>query len=190
MINRTIARRYAAAFYQAADGAGVVDEAGDRLSALVDVLNEQPRVRRVIENRRLPRSDREQLLMDILGGDPPGILVNLLRLLVEKRREIYIEDIYREYHLATLSARNIAEARVTTAVELGPDAAERIRTRLEEITGQKIRILPEIDPAVVGGLLVRIGDRRLDGSLRRQLHELRQDIAGRGGRDEKGVLVR
>ncbi|HLS89146.1 MAG TPA: ATP synthase F1 subunit delta [Sphingobacteriaceae bacterium] len=188
MISRGVARRYAGALYLAAAEHGVADEVEKHLGAVVEQLEQQPQLKQLIENRRVPRSQRKDLLLQLAGDEAPALLKNFLQLILDKNRENLLPEFYREYYQTVLTARNIVEAEVITAVDLSDAGLESIRRRLEAVMGKEVRVLPRTDPALVGGVVVRIGDRRLDGSLKRRLAELAQAMAGKG-RDQEGVAV-
>lgn len=188
MISHSVARRYAQALYLAAAEQGVAGVVEQHLAALIELLQREPKARWFIENRRIPRDQRQQLLLALAGSEAPDLLQNVLRLVLDKQRENILYDLYDEYYRIELAARNIVEAEVITAVDLSADGLSRIRERLEGFTGKEVRMVPRTDPAVVGGLVVRIGDRRLDGSLKRRLEELARAMAGKG-RDQEGVAV-
>lgn len=189
MISRSVARRYAVALFQAAEGQGVVDEVESHLADLVRYVDQDRGLAQLLSNRRIPRGQRQEAVLNVLGEGAPTILQNFLRLVIDKQREHLLSEFHEEYYETMLAAKGIVEAEVITAVDLSEPGLERIRQRLEEITGKQVRVVPRTNPELVGGLVVRIGDRRLDGSLRRRLKEMGQAMVGGTGRDQEGVAV-
>lgn len=204
MISRTIARRYATALYEAAEEHGQVDPIEAVLARTKDLLEQNALLRHMLANRRIPLQQRKDLLLQALDqflqagpgegdgvpGEAPELLINFLKLLLDKQREGHIAEIYEQYRKAVLAGRNMAEALLTLAAPLSDEALEQIKTRLEKITGLSLQITVQYDPEVVGGMVVRIGDRRLDGSLKKKLREMEAAIAGGVRYDGEGVLVR
>jgi F-type H+-transporting ATPase subunit delta len=100
-----------------------------------------------------------------------------MELLVDKRREEALLKTEFEYVLLANEARGIINADIRTAVRMSDDQVNAITAKLESLTGKKIHLIKTIDPKLIGGVEVRIGDEVIDGSIRGQLAELRKRFA-------------
>ena len=114
-----------------------------------------------------------------LGGKVQPLTLNLLNLLVDKRRAGVLPQVYEEYERLVRSFQNIALATAVTAVPLDAAQQAALERSLEARTGKDIELKTEVDPAVMGGVLVRIGDTVLDGTVRGKLERLREQLLAR-----------
>jgi F-type H+-transporting ATPase subunit delta len=172
----TGARRYAAAAFEVAVEDGKLDEWStgvDELSALFA----NPQAARFFADGKTPNADKFKVLDEVLAGAEPRVL-NLGRLLIDKGRTSLAPAISRELQEMIDDHKGIAHARVTTAVELTPEAERSLRARLEQITGKQVEMEPVVDPAIIGGMVARIGDRVIDGSTRTKLVALKKKLEG------------
>jgi F-type H+-transporting ATPase subunit delta len=103
--------------------------------------------------------------------------MNLLRILVSRQRMHLLPNIVREFEALELEARGIAEADVTVARSVGEAEQEVIARRLSEITGKQVHVQVHVDPGILGGIVVRIGDQLIDSSVAGRLQRLRQRLA-------------
>lgn len=176
MTGSRVGRRYAAALFEMGRERGLVDRYVEELQVVVRVLDTQPMLRGLLENPRVPVARKEELARQSFPELSPEVR-NLIRLLLRKRREGYLGAVLAELARMRDEAEGITSAEVRTAVPLPDETVDRIRRRLEQVLGRRLRLRVEVRPELIGGLVVQIGDRRLDASLRRRLQLLRERIA-------------
>ncbi|MCS7003274.1 MAG: ATP synthase F1 subunit delta, partial [Dehalococcoidia bacterium] len=138
---------------------------------------EQDDLRAALESVRMPFDVKTMIIQQVFPDVDP-LARNFLALLVQRNRLGILPEIIDLYAAMLDDERGIARASVTTAVELAPDEAQQVARRLEELTGKTIRLETSVDPAILGGVIVRIGDKLIDGSTRTRLNMLRQRLAG------------
>ena len=172
----TGARRYAAAAFQVAVEDAKLDEWATGADELATLFS-NPQAARFFANGKVSDSDKFKVLDEVLAGAEPRVL-NLGRLLISKDRTALAPAISRELQDMIDDHKGIAHARVTTAVELSPDARRSLQARLEQITGKQVEMEPVVDPAIIGGMVARIGDRVIDGSTRTKLIALKKKLEG------------
>ncbi len=171
------ARRYARAIFELAKEEGQVDAWASRLDEVRQVLA-MPEVRAVLDNPTIAVQRRQEAAAAFLGdrAGPEG--VNLARLLVAARRLDDVDAIIEEFgRLADDEAGRI-RATAITAVPLPDEDAQRLRADLGSRLGREIRLEARVDPTIVGGLVLRVGDRVFDGSVATRLRQLRRQLAG------------
>ena len=175
MSDEAIARVYAAALFAAADEAKGVERVGAELGQLVTALTESAPLRGVLDNPRIETEAKQRLLSGLTeGGD--RLLANTLQLLAEKGRLALLAEVRDEFErLAAEKARTI-NLEVTSAVALDADLEQQIVARVERATGKKALLSKTIDETILGGLMLRLGDTIIDGSLRSRLAQLRQRL--------------
>lgn len=170
------AKRYAhAAFELAVEG-----KATDTWRSAIDQIAEfmgDGEVKRVLENTRVARTAKQQLIEAALS-DLPALPLNFARLLVHKGRTALATDIAREFHILLEEQQGISRAHATTAVPLTDAERETLTENLREQTGNQIVLETDVDPAMLGGVIVQIGDRLVDASTRAKLEALRQNLVG------------
>ena len=173
----TTARRYAEAVFELGDESGTLPQWQEELETLAAVARDQGAVA-VLENPKMPVEQRLALLNRALGGMSP-LARNLAQLLVTRGRLALLPQIAQVFG-EMLDARNgVMRAQVVTAVPLSDEEQRAIADRLRTMTGaHDVRVQSRVDPALIGGLVVRVGDRLIDGSTRSRLIQLRRRLAG------------
>jgi F-type H+-transporting ATPase subunit delta len=135
----------------------------------------------LLENPKVSFEAKKRLLEDRLG-EIPALAMNLALLLVHKDRLRGVGDVERQFQLAVEASRGIEHAEVTTAVPLTDPDKDLISRRLGEMIGKKVVLESQVDPSVIGGLVARMGDLLIDGSIHRNLETLRKTLVeGRRG---------
>jgi F-type H+-transporting ATPase subunit delta len=172
----TSARRYAeAAFDLAVADRNVEDWRGELDNAAATLAD--PRLQRVLANPALPAANRESVAREALGGRIGPGCWNLVRLLIHRDRVELLPRIAEEFRRLDDRRQGISNATATTAEPLGDAEREALVGRLEALTGGRVRLTTRVDPAILGGVVVRIGDRLIDGSVRGRLERLRARLA-------------
>jgi F-type H+-transporting ATPase subunit delta len=177
----TAARRYAEAVFEIARRDGTEDAWLAALDGAWTVLGPAD-VLRIVENPALALPQRQEavraaLAAASLDGEPVGTqLVNLVGALVARRRVSLVPAIAGEYRRLIDHQRGVAVAVVTSPTPLGAEETEAIAARVATLTGATISLRTAVDPALIGGVTVRIGDRLIDASVRGRLERLRARI--------------
>jgi len=172
MSQRTVARRYATALYEEADASGVLDAVDDDVRMLRESLSSTDELARFFKSPVIPAEKKDAVVQSLLGDRVHELLVRFLRLLIQKDREKMTEPILDAYQSLRDEQRGIVDAHVTTARPLTDDNREAVVEALEARTGKTIRLHVDEDPDLVGGIVIRIGDRVFDGSVRNKLSAL------------------
>jgi F-type H+-transporting ATPase subunit delta len=171
----SIARRYADAYFALAREAGDIEGWGRQLKGVTETLSRDD-VLNALVNPRLSTAERTKIALDLLEGvsEPAR---NLARLLVERRRIALLPEILEHYQRLADRAAGVVRAEVTTAVEIDDRARKAIARALEERFGSKVNTELRTDPSILGGMVVRIGDRVIDDSVRTHLQQLQASLA-------------
>lgn len=168
------ARRYAEALLEIAVVEDAVEAFGASLGRLSEALG--PEVLRALRDPRTPLP-RRRAALDAAVGDEPKPVRALLDLLLQRDRIALLPDIARAYGDLVDRREGIVKAKVTTPVELEARERERIVRRLEEASGKRIRATFAVDPELIGGATVQLGDHLIDTSMRAQLGSLARHLA-------------
>jgi F-type H+-transporting ATPase subunit delta len=170
------ARRYAEAAFLITSENHREDEWRDGLRAIAALFGD-PAAQRFFANSGVPVAAKSQLLEKSLEGLPADIL-NLARLLLRRNRTRLAPQIAQAYEELVDKERGISHAFVTSAVPLSEDELREVQAKLQQLTGGTITVQTHVDESILGGLIVRIGDRLIDGSTRSKLMALKQRLAG------------
>jgi F-type H+-transporting ATPase subunit delta len=108
--------------------------------------------------------------------DISAVIKSFVTLLFKKKRLGYIRDINEHYNKLADELKGIVRAELTSATELSSDSFEQIRSSLTKLTGKDVLLEAKIDPELIGGVVTRIGDLVLDGSIRTQLKNMRESL--------------
>jgi F-type H+-transporting ATPase subunit delta len=171
----TAGRRYAEAAFELAQRDGSLD-AWQRDLSLAAATVADERVAAIVDNPAVPHAERDRLVSNLLGDHISRPTLNLVRLLVQRGKVDLLAQVAREYDRLLREQRGIVEAVVTTPVPLSDGETIAIRDRLAAVTGSEVQLRSELDPALIGGLTVRVGDRLLDASVRGRLDRLRDQL--------------
>ena len=171
----TTARRYAEAAFDVAQQDGDVDGWLADLQKAREVLRD-PAAAPYFRDPNVPRDAKVDSVESLFGNLHPHVL-NLLRVLVTRQRVHLVPGIVQEFEALEREARGIAQADVTVARPITDAEQSAIGQRLSEVTGKQVHVQTHVDPAILGGIVVRIGDRLIDSSVAGRLERLRQELA-------------
>lgn len=169
-----VARRYARALFNSALHAQVIEAVDEALQQVLSTLREQPLLRQLLLDPLIPRERKGQMVQQTLGRDTHPLVASLLNLLVDKRREALLADVVREFERLRDEHLGIVRAQATVAYPFDSEQEQALRHSLERRTGKTVLLDVETDPSLIGGVVVRIGDMVIDGSIRGQLLRLKQ----------------
>lgn len=172
-----VARRYARALHQNAEAAGQREAVGNDVALVRETLDGSRELALLFASPVVDR-DRKRAVVERLFSDRvSATTLDLFRLLVEKDRIALLGDVMRAYAQLEDEHAGRIEAHVRSALPLGGEEAQALERRLAELTGHTVRLRIDIDPDLIGGVVVRIGDTVYDGSARHQLERLREQFA-------------
>lgn len=169
-----VARRYAQALFSVAKRMDLVAAVEDDLAAISGLLAAQPRFRQFMSSPHHSRDDRMRLFSNVFGDRVTALTMQLVRILVQKRREAIFDQIYREYIELRRREQGVLTVVVTTAEELPDDQRSRLIAKLESELGRKLEPEFAVDSSLIAGIRVAYENQVLDGSVRGGLIRLRE----------------
>ena len=181
MRHTILARRYAKALFSLGKEQGKTEEYSGLLGAIAALYDESTGgIGDALTNALYPLEARQKMMAGIAEKvEADAIMTSFLNLLVEKKRANILPDVAHEMQVMVDQDQNISHGSVISAVELDGDLQEKIQATLEQITGNKVILRTEVDPTIIGGIIAKVGDLVLDGSIKTQLNGLKESIKGR-----------
>ena len=175
----TIARNYAETLLELAQRAGDLRGWGEMIDSVSNAFETDRRLRVFLESPRVSSQQKNEIIQKAYGGALPRTFVRFLQALVDHRRQMLIPAISHEYHDLVDAVEGRVHASVTVAHEADEHDRELVTSQLSRALGKTVVPHFHVDPAVLGGVVVRVGDTVLDGSVRRRLAILRGKMLGR-----------
>ena len=176
MLNVQLARKYSNAIFEIAQEEGKLEAYGEELKSVREGLESVPQAIAFLSNPQIETKTKKELLRKLFDGELSKNVYHFLLLLVDKRRFALLGAIEDEYHALSNKARGILIADVTTASPASAAQQKSIREKLAKVTGKKVELRLHENAALIGGVVVRIGDRRIDGSVAGRLETMRKEL--------------
>lgn len=176
MLKGAVAGRYSEALYELALNAEAVDRVENELNMAVAVINENDVVQKILYHPQVTAAGKKELLDKLFKGKVLPLTSNFLALLVDRRRETFLADIAAEFVARANADRNIVDAKINSAVALNDTEKGSIDQLLAKLTGKKVRSVYAVDPSLMGGVLVHIGDKIIDGTIKARLATIRDSL--------------
>lgn len=148
---------------------------------ILDILEEYPRLDCLIRHPGISVKDKEKLFLQLFEGRVSKELTGLMKLLVQKKREGYLGEILKDLIERIRKEEKYAVTFVTTAKELTEEKKKAVKKRLLEVTGYRMmEIHYHTDPALIAGMIIRVGERVADNSVRTRLEEMKKQLLQTG----------
>jgi len=171
---RASARRHAQAVFQIALEQNELDRWRSDLGMIAEAMKDSV-IYAFLENPKIHFGEKTKIMSRRLEGISP-LAMNLALLLVAKKRLGIVEEIVYEYGRLVDEHRGITHAKVATAVPLDEKDKDSVTHRLSDVLGKEILLVTQVDPSIIGGLTIRVGDKLIDGSTKSRLQALRKSL--------------
>nr|WP_316656681.1 F0F1 ATP synthase subunit delta [uncultured Gellertiella sp.] len=169
-----VAERYASSLFELALDAGSVTETGADLDRVQAMLDESTDLKRLIESPVFTAEDQSKALMAVCArAGIAGLAANFLKVVAGNRRLFALPGMIRSYRVIAARHRGEVSAEVTSAHALTPAQESELKAALKGVTGKDVTVSVTVDPSILGGLIVKVGSRQIDTSLRTKLSTLK-----------------
>lgn len=174
--NQAVARRYADALFSLAQEKNQVDAVEADLALIASAIRDSRELRALVENQDYSPSTKLSLLKKIFDGKVSPLTQNFIGVVVTKRREAFFPSIYASFVELANQARGVVEVEVRSAAPLGDEQISALEGKLGARLGKRLRLTTRVDESLIGGLVVKVGDTLMDGSVRTRLGRLRERL--------------
>ena len=170
-----VSGRYAAALFALAQDERQTDAVAVALDKLDALIAESPDLERLVRSPVFSAGDQLKALDAILAREGiSGVAANFVRLVTVKRRLFFLRDMIADYRRLRDASRGVARAEVTSAAALSDENLAALKDQLKAVSGGRdVELDVKVDPSIIGGLIVKLGSRMVDGSLRTKLNAIR-----------------
>jgi F-type H+-transporting ATPase subunit delta len=176
MLANQLAVKYAQAIYELAAEKDMLSAVEQELRLVETTIDSYSDLATLMYHPRVLSQVKKETINKIFGKELADFVLKFLLLLVDKRRETVLPEIIREYIKMANEARGILEAQVITAMPLAQTQHAALVSKLSVVTGKKVVISTQLDTTIIGGIIVKIGDKLIDGSVVRQLETLKNAL--------------
>ena len=171
-----LAEVYARALFEAADEGDQLDKVRDQLGEFADALNESRDLQVFFFSPYFSTDEKVEGLQKVVTG-ADDIVANFLALLVEKHRMPAVFRIRKSFERLWQEENKVLPVQITSAIELDKSTVKNIGDQIGEKTGRKVELSSAVDPDILGGLVLQVGNNVLDASIRNRLENLRKQVA-------------
>jgi len=176
MYGRIVADRYARALLASCPDLATIERVDDELAVLQRVYETSSETREFLLNPKMPPKVKIGILHGALSDKFSGVVMKLLVLLIEKRRQKIIPEIATRFNELTDSARGVEHAEIVVARPLEADLQRRMLDAVQRFSSREVEIAIRVDPRIIGGVQIRLGDKVVDGSLSSRFEDIRRTM--------------
>lgn len=175
-----LARRYAKALFAVGKENDTLETYNEALQGVGTLFETTPEVVDALTNPLYPVDTKEKVMAGIVqSSGVDKVMGNFLTLLVQKKRAEILPEIAEEFQSMVDEEQNLSHGSVISAIELSDELQQKVQATLENLTGKKVELSTSVDPTIIGGIIAKVGDLVLDGSIKTQLASLKDSIKGR-----------
>lgn len=175
-MEKLVGKRYAEALFETGIELEKLDEFKNEVKFVSDVLDENKGLRVIFEHPKVSKSEKKDIINSLFKDRVSQEVLNLCYITVDKGRERYIRVISDEYKKLSNEKQGIVEAKAITAVPMENEEIENLQTKLSKQLDKKVVLSNTIDSTVVGGVLVKVGDQIIDGSVKGKMEEIYKSL--------------
>lgn len=174
MMDSRAAGRYARALFELAGRQNKLEKIEKNLGVLRTLVEKHPEINHLVLNSTISLREKEDFLEKIFTAETDPLLLHFLKLLVRKGRFQELETIQKVFHRLYEQARGVQEVRIITAAALSGTNEERLLQILKKKLGAEVRLIKEVDPSIIGGIILRFYEKEINASFKQRLEEISQ----------------
>ena len=177
MIESRVAIKYATALFRTAKKINQVESISSDLELISDLVGKNPLLKNFLESPQILEKEKKGLFSTTFKDRISEALFSFLMLVVSKHRIQYLLPMAKEFNRVAKEDQGIVQARLITARVVDEKLVEQIKQELEKETKKKVEMKLETDPSLIGGIVIILGDRIIDRSIRHQLNQLKEQMS-------------
>lgn len=171
-----IVRRYAAALFDIAGSNNEIEQYQKEVEVILKSINDEPDFLRVLENQKITLDEKVSFVEKIFLNQISSSIVGLMVLIIKKGRQQFLSQIFEAFLEMVKSSNGILKATVTSAIQLKDSQLSTIKNKLEESVEAKVELEAVVDPSIIAGLIIRLGDKVVDASVQGKMQALKKEL--------------
>ncbi|RGZ26135.1 ATP synthase F1 subunit delta [Veillonella sp. AM51-8BH] len=171
-----VADKYSSAMFELAQEQNKLELMEEQLGYVASVMVDQPELRSFLENPIVTEDAKIKLISKIFDSSIDKVALHFIYVMIKRGRYRYIASAIEAFIKKSRAARGILEATVTVAEPITADVEASVQAKLREATGKDVILSVRQDPSIMGGIVIQVGDKRIDGSVARRLEELEKSL--------------
>lgn len=173
-----VGNRYAYALFEAGLELNKLREFKEDFSSVTDILSKEKELNKILSHPKISKDEKKELLNTIFGNKINKEVLNFLFILVDKRREDAIMEINKEFVKLFNEHENIVEVTAITSVQMDNKSKNKLKITLENKLNKRVQLINIVDKDIIGGVLLNIGNKVIDGTVKGQLEEIEKAMKG------------
>ena len=175
-MEKLVGKRYAEALFEAGMDLNKVEEFRQEINFVEDVFEENERLRVIFEHPKLSNREKKDILNELFKEKISTEVLNLCYIMVDKGRSKHIKTVSQEYNMFANKEAGIVEAKAITAIEMTEEEKTKLQATLSKKLDKKVTLTNAIDKSVVGGVVVEVAGKRIDGSVKGKLDDIYRSL--------------
>jgi len=176
MASDPLVKSYAEALFQVARAEETLDKVEEELTRLNKSLDSNAELREFLSNPQISSDGKKSALFQIFGGKISSITLHWMNMVVDQGRQRRLPTIIEAFLTLTEEAREKVTAEVITSIPLPEDLAKRLEQELSKVTKKRVFLKPMVDDSILGGVIVKIENKVIDGSVKHRLEEIKNEM--------------
>jgi F-type H+-transporting ATPase subunit delta len=176
MASDPLVEAYAEALFQVVRAEGMMDRVEEELSHLKKTLDSNAELREFLSNPQISSAGKKDALFKIFGDGVSHVTLHWLDMVVDQERQRRLPVIIEAFLILTQESREKVTAEIITSVPLSEDLAKRLESQLSKVTKKRVFLKPIVDDSILGGVIVKVAGKVIDGSVRTRLEEIKREM--------------
>ncbi|AKL93734.1 F-type ATP synthase delta subunit [Clostridium aceticum] len=172
-----IAKKYAKALFEVAQEDNTLQPIREELAFIQAALEENQDFKKLLHTPLITSNEKKEIVKNVFKEKVSTEMLNFLYILVDKGRANHFEEIVKEFNMMADASKNMVEAVAVTAIPLNKERLQKLQVQLSMASGKNVKLNNEVDENVIGGVLIKMGDKVIDGTLKSRLGHLKQQLS-------------
>ncbi|MBN2794357.1 MAG: F0F1 ATP synthase subunit delta [Clostridia bacterium] len=174
---KLVSKTYSSALFELALEEHMIDTILAEYAFVKQSINENPEFFEIIVSPRIPLEEKKTILDKTFGNQISEVLLNFFKLLIDKKRSQVMMEVYDDFKALVDDHKGNIVATVESVIELDAAEIKNLEEKLNTLTGKNVSVNNVINPDIMGGLVVKVGDKIIDGSVKRKLENMKHELA-------------
>ncbi|SCY87440.1 F0F1 ATP synthase subunit delta [Alkaliphilus peptidifermentans] len=172
-----VAKRYAYALYEVGLEDNRIQPLKEELQFVADCIKEYSQLADLLGSPLIQQKDKKEILSQCFKDRVSNEVLSFLYILIDKRRQNYIHQITEEYVMLANKSKNMVAATAVTAIPMKEEDLLKLQVKLSMSSGKNVNLINEIDSEVIGGILIKMGDKVIDGTIKNRLGQMKEQLS-------------